>query len=103
MHVFQVQLPVVRNDGAVANTDYVIAQIVKVTGGVTVTNGIGYWQDSTGTVICDVVKNVQTYATLEQVVKLRAMVRDVFRQELDQDALVTAVWAADVQFVNRGA
>lgn len=99
MMIFQIQLPVVRNDGKPGDTAHIIDSIVEWTGGATVTEAMGLWQDSTGKVIRDTVLNVQTYATLEQVNRMRAYVA-LWAAILDQDALVTAVWTADVQFVS---
>lgn len=97
MKVFQIQLPIARNDGENGDTACVIGQIVDITGGVTSTRSHGQWKDATGIVIHDTVLNVQTYATNAQIPSLIARV-PAWREILDQDALVYAVWDAEVGF-----
>lgn len=99
MMIFQIQLPIIRNDGTPGDTASIIDRIVEWTGGATVTQAYGIWKDASGRVVHDTVLNVQTYATLEQVERLRAYVQ-LWAHILDQDALVTAVWTADVQFTS---
>lgn len=103
MNVFQIQLPVRGNDGL--HKGYEIAEImqdiVAITGGLTRTDGIGMWRDSAGIVVTDTIVNVQTYATDGQVSGLNNLVW-FWADMLVQDALVSAVWAADVTFVTKG-
>lgn len=103
MNVFQVQLPVKGNDG---RDNYlailgIMQDIVRITGGLTQTTGIGMWTDSQGRVITDRITQVQTYATSEQIAALGNQVW-WWCETLDQDALVTATWTADVQFTAKG-
>jgi hypothetical protein len=103
MNVFQVHLPVRGNDGTdnvrEGIIDAICVTIAQVAGGLTATEGTGMWLDDAGKLVRDKVINVQTYCDDAALATLQGCV-NAWRRLLDQDALVTAVWSAQVQFVS---
>jgi hypothetical protein len=97
MNVFQIQLPKVGNDGTDNSTHirHILQSISKIAGGATATEAQGYWQDDAGMLVVDQVVNVQTYCDDGALLQLRSLV-NYWRGLLDQDALVTSVWSANV-------
>lgn len=102
MNVFQIQLPVKGNDGRdnAQAIDGILEHITEIAGGCTAISGIGLWRDDSGKTIQDKILNVTTYCDDEQAATLKNLVW-YWCDVLDQDALVWATWATEVQFVTR--